>query len=487
LNIRPGSTRSATSGVTPDRAPWLTDDNVPAVMLLLVFAGLASTIPPQADTFFHLRSGLAMWESGWFLTRELFSHTAYGQPLHNHWWLSQLLFYGLFKLGGPVLLTLATGFCGLTALLMSWRLFRGSSEARVVLLFAVFLVVPWTWSLRPQVFSMLLLMIVLRLALADRLLWILPVLVLWANSHALVIFGVAITGLVAFEALIWSRQGATRSLLVAIAAAAMPMISPLGWHYWPRVVETVRESRTLGIIEYRSAFAFGDESWGIWLMVIGFVAVALRSVRTLAARDRDDRILTLATALFAVAAIVSVRNGAFLALVAAPTLSRLLPAAERTRVRAAPRPALALLALTALGIAGLSTYRWRSNGLHLGWQPMAPAAIEAVRHCPDPLYNEFGTGGTLSWFVPERRIFIDGRVEAYPAAFLRRATSAELTGEYKPLFAEYGIRCAILRTESKPAIALRSDPSMRPVFDDGEWVIFAGAEPAGSVARADVR
>ena len=118
---------------------------------------------------------------------------------------------------------------------------------------------------------------------------------------------------------------------------------------------------------------------------------------------------------------------------------------------------------------------------------MAPAAIEAVRNCPDPLYNEFGTGGTLSWLVPERRLFIDGRVEAYPAAFLRRATTAELTGDYKPLFAEYGIRCAILRTESKPAIALRSDPSMRPVFDDGEWVIFAGAESASSVARADAR
>jgi uncharacterized membrane protein len=488
-NIRPDSKPSATigNGFSSDAAPWLTDDNVPVVMMFLVFAGLASAIPPQADTFFHLRSGLAMWESGWFLTRELFSHTAYGQPLHNHWWLSQLLFYGLFTLGGPVLLTIATGTCGFTALLLSWRLFRGSTEARFVLLFAVFLVVPWTWSLRPQVFSMLLLMVVLRLALSDRLLWILPILVLWANSHALVIFGVAITALVALEALFWSRQSAKRSLLVAIAAAAMPMISPLGWHYWPRVVETVHESRALGIIEYRPAFAFGDESWGIWLLVVGFVAVALPSLRTLATRDRADRILTLATALFAVAAIVSVRNGAFFALVAAPTVSRLLPVAGRKRVRAAPRAAVALIALTAVGVAGVSMYRWRSGGLHNGWQPIGPAAIEAVRNCPGPLYNEFGTGGTLAWLVPEHRVFVDGRVEAYPADFLRRTTAAELTGHYKPLFAEYGIRCAILRTESKPAIALRSDPSMRPAFDDGEWVIFTRAESVSTIAKVGVQ
>ena len=435
-NIRLDSKPSATSGngFSSDSAPWLTDDNVPVVMLFLVFAGLASAIPPQADTFFHLRSGLAMWQSGWFLTRELFSHTAYGQPLHNHWWLSQVLFYGLYTVGGPVLLTIVTGTCGFTSLLLSWRFFRGSTEARFILLFAVFLVVPWTWSLRPQVVSMLLLMIVLRLALSDRLLWILPILVLWANSHALVIFGVAITALVAFEALIWSRQSARRSLLVAIAAAAMPMISPLGRHYWPRVVETVHESRTLGIIEYRSAFVFGDESWGIWLLVIGFVAVTLRSLRTFAIRERADRILTLATALFAVAAIVSVRNGAFFALVAAPTVSRLLPVAGRKRIRAAPRGAVALIALTAVGIAGVSMYRWRSGGLHNGWQPIGPAAIEAVRNCPDPLYNEFGTGGTLTWLVPERQVFIDGRVEAYPADFLRRTTAAELHGRLQADF-----------------------------------------------------
>ena len=143
--------------------------------------------------------------------------------------------------------------------------------------------------------------------------------------------------------------------------------------------------------------------------------------------------------------------------------------------------------MTALGIAGLSIYRWRSDGLHLGWQPIGRDAIEVIRNCPEPLYNEFGTGGTLTWLIPERRVFIDGRVEAYPADFLRRATTAELTGDYKPLFAEYGIRCAVLRAQSKPAIALRSDPSMRPMFDDGEWVIFARAESVDTVARVDAR
>jgi len=90
-----------------------------------------------------------------------------------------------------------------------------------------------------------------------------------------------------------------------------------------------------------------------------------------------------------------------LALVAAPTLSRLLPAAERKRVRAAPRPALALLALTALGIAGLSTYRWRSNGLHLGWQPMARAvnnaSLVSSRPLPGTWMVKLGTGEPRSF------------------------------------------------------------------------------------------
>jgi hypothetical protein len=467
--------RPAPIGDTTRNRFWPSEDDVPIAMLFVMFAAFACIIPPQADTFYHLRSGQAMWQTKSVLDRELFSHTAFGQPLYNHWSLSQLTFYGLHEAGGPVLLTIAIGACGIAGLVLSWRLTRGPLEVRLPALFALMLVLP-QWSLRPQVLSTLLLMLVLRLVLAGRVLWALPVIWLWANAHALAIFGVAIVGLAALESIVWSRQQLRTTLAAAVVAPLLPMISPLGVHYWPRVAETVRESRRLGIQEYRSAFAAGTDVLGFWVLLAIFVAVAAMALRRIHARSRADRILVLSSVVFAVAALISRRNGAFFVLLAVPAITRLLPFAAPARVKPAPWPAVAIVGVAGILAAAFVAYRWRDGGAHLGWRPMSPEAIAAVRACPAPLYNEFGDGGVLTWFVPEQPVFVDGRVEAYPAAFLHRVRRADLSGDYKPLFREYGIRCAVLRTGSATARQLRADPAMSVRFADPTWVVFVSVE-----------
>ena len=80
----------------------LSGDDLPAILLFVALGAFACMLPVQSDTFYHLRSGREMWETGRLLTREVFSHTAFGEPLPNHWWLSQLIFFGLHALGGPL-------------------------------------------------------------------------------------------------------------------------------------------------------------------------------------------------------------------------------------------------------------------------------------------------------------------------------------------------------------------------------------------------
>src|SRR5262245_20498066 len=238
----------------------LSDDDIPIVLLVAVLAVVACAIPAQADTFYHLRAGQAMWESGRLLDRELFSHVTYGELHPNHWWVSQLAFYGLYALGGPFLLTLVAGGCALWSVFSAWSLTRGvSAELRLLLLLMLMLGLP-EWSVRPQVFSMALMAVTVRLVLADRLWWLPPLMVLWANVHAVVVLGVAVTCLSFVDALLWSRDRLRRTLLVALASAAAPMISPLGQHYWPYVLKVVREARQLGILEYRSAFSVDLEA-----------------------------------------------------------------------------------------------------------------------------------------------------------------------------------------------------------------------------------
>ena len=48
----------------------------------------------------------------------------------------------------------------------------------------------------------------------------------------------------------------------------------------------------------------------------------------------------------------------------------------------------------------------------------------------------------MIWFVPERRVFIDGRVDVYPVAMSLRARRADLEGKYPRPFrgARYSVR-----------------------------------------------
>src|SRR5689334_3832879 len=116
------------SHTTASRA-W-TEDAVPPAILLVVFLGVGLCMPPQNDTWWHLRAGLEMVRSGGILATESFSHTAYGMPLyHNHEWLTQLVFFGLYRTGGPPLLAVVGTACALAAVVGSWGMVKGSADA----------------------------------------------------------------------------------------------------------------------------------------------------------------------------------------------------------------------------------------------------------------------------------------------------------------------------------------------------------------------
>ena len=60
------------------------------------------------------------------------------------------------------------------------------------------------------------------------------------------------------------------------------------------------------------------------------------------------------------------------------------------------------------------------------------------------MHNHYYSGGPLIRFVPEQPVFIDGRQHPYPASFVVKHFEIEDSGNYRPLFERYGIRCAVL-------------------------------------------
>ena len=456
-----------------NRLSQWTEDAFPPALLFIMLAGLAMCMPPHNDTWWHLRLGLEMIKAGRILTTENLSHTAYGTRLYlNHEWLSELIFYGLFRIGGALLLAASGAACVTAAIAGAWRLVKGSAEAKIGWLILLFLGTVPEWAIRPQVISLALFVLALHLALSPRghVRWLPALCLVWANLHGVVVAGVLVAVCVGIEAVLWSRTRVRQSSLIAAACVAAPLCTPEGWHYWPRALEVVRWSRALHIQEYRSAFELAQLPF--WIAVAALIALAMRQ-RVLANTDRVTRILVLASVVFAISGAMSVRNISLFALTAVPAMSRLMPEATPVRrTRTIGTTEVILLVMVFVVTIGAVTYAWRDRGTHLGWVPISESASNAIRQCKGPLYNGFADGGVLTWFVPERPVFIDSRVHAYPLDLLQRSHDVDLSGDYAGVFKQFRIGCAAVASDSVMARLLARDPSMREQYSDHDWTVF---------------
>jgi hypothetical protein len=134
---------------------------------------------------------------------------------------------------------------------------------------------------------------------------------------------------------------------------------------------------------------------------------------------------------------------------------------------------MVLVAAAVVVAGGVTGYVWRDGGIRIGWAPISRSAIEAVRSCDGRLFNSFSAGGPLTWWVPERRVFVDSRgVEAYPIELLLRSQDVDLTARYETLFRNYNISCVFVDQGSPLAAALTADSRMRMLFSDRSWLVM---------------
>jgi len=95
-------------------------------------------------------------------------------------------------------------------------------------------------------------------------------------------------------------------------------------------------------------------------------------------------------------------------------------------------------------------------------------------------------GGYLIWSLPSHRVFVDGRMEAYPPEVLRASRQADLFGDYEAIFRDYGINCAIVTTGMPLYSRLQADPSMTRTFADDTRAVFVRAAQTGIAERRDI-
>ena len=441
---------------------WFSRERFAIVMLFSGILLAACLIPAQSDTWWQLRAGEEMWRTGRVMLHDEFTHTVNGQHWPNHEWLSHVLFYALYSLGG---LPLLTAFCA-AAITLAWiivfRLTPGPLLFRVAAVGFGALFSSPAWCLRPQVLTLALVAVTLWILVRGRFVWLLPAIFLvWANLHG----AVALGGVLVFASWVACALTDRRALpgftIVACLCLAATAATPLGISLWLEVPDSLQRLKQYGVSEWRapSLLNLGDlPFWGV-----AAAAGSLAWINRERLRSRQTLALMIATGLLFVLATRSIRNVPPFLVVAMPAIAALarFGTARERAARPEARGQLVLNALTLIAVivGGLAFVwiAWRTPIPRLAWTPVPPAAIAAIESCPGPLYNRYDEGGYLIWFVRDRKVFIDSRQDPFPEDLVKAHIQLERTGEYQPLFGRYAIACALSAEGTPLARRLEGD------------------------------
>jgi hypothetical protein len=456
-------------------------------LLFVVLIARALMMPAQNDSYYQLRAGEDIVRTGRVSLVERYSYTAAGRPYGDHEWGSQATMYLGYRLGGMPGVEILGAAAIALALILVYRLMVGPPLMRLGLLALVLPLSSLLWVLRPQISSLLGLMVLVWLIVRERF-WLIPILfVVWANMHGgVAVGGIVLTVALAVTALRFAvrrepddRRRLTRLAVVLPLAALAAAATPLGFRVYAFIVESAGRGRAINVVEWQRLWPNTGFGAAFWAIALAFGALVYVRRRALAAAPWSDWILVGIVVAFAPIAVQAMRNfGPFLFIVG-PAASRLLGPDFRLRRR--PRPPspdhpglnLGMLVGGAVIAAVAVVMVWRAPPEDLDWHPIPREAIAALRACPGPLYNHYDEGGYLIWFAPDRPVFIDSRQDPYPLPFILEHVAVERKqAPYRPLFEKWGIRCAFLSVDSPTAKALAAD-HWTARYRDKKWTVLA--------------
>ncbi|MFY9895263.1 MAG: hypothetical protein WAK63_14150 [Xanthobacteraceae bacterium] len=467
--------------------PWLV-----AIAVYLLLMVLGNRLLGDADTYWHITLGRLILEH-----RALPTGAALSQTVHaTHWvayeWLSQIAYAAAYALGGWVAVAALTAAAAAAAfgllaryLLNYWQ----PTPVIAAVLAALVLTSPHIMA-RPHVLALPLMVawiaaLIRAVDTARPPWWLVPLMTLWANLHGSFIFGLAMTGVIAAEA-IWLSPAPQRRRAAAdwIAFAALALAAACLNPYGPELILATIRILSLGqalslIVEWRPQ---DFSKLGAYEMVV-LAAIGLALWRGV--RLPPFRILMLLGVLHF--SLAQSRHADLLGMLAPLFLAR--PLAEQFSAFAAtesvaalrrplPRSWLAAAAglLLAAAVTGASAAR----------DAIAPAAAitpaNAVKALTGvtrgPILNDYALGGYLDFvgIAP----FIDGRTELYGEAFVvryHRAVNLENLPDFLRLLDENRIEATLL-LPATPAVALLDRlPDWRRVYADDIAVVHARRTP----------
>jgi hypothetical protein len=468
------------------RAAWL----IAAVALVLAANAMASRYL-FSDTFYDLYAGRLIARHGVPRVNTI-TVTAHGSPWVDQQWLAQVLYYGTWCAGGYRLLALlsavlvTSGF----ALLAVVMLRRGVPPTRVFAwTLATFLVCIGNTGIRAQSFAYPCFALTLWLLSEDdrgprlrsRTWLVVPVLVVWANTHGSVLLGAAMAFLygvyrAAQAALRREARQAGACVALAVAAPGSVVATPYGtsvlgyYHHFTGNPPLARY-----VSEWAPPSPLSRFSWGFFGLLIVMAVTLFRAWRRGA---RPDPLLCALTAGLLALALTAVRNQAWFAFG-----GTLLAADATARATGRAVPALSrqfgvaitslLVALAAASLVTLVATPDSQFFTQVPRRAINVAADIAVRNPHVRILGDDYSGSAMLWLRPAviGRVGFDARFELYGRhlgafsdfLFARGAHWAQVTRGYGVVVAS--------RRHPQLTRGLSALPGWRVAFEDGGGIV----------------
>jgi len=468
-----------------------------AIVFFLLLFTMAVRELRDPDFWWHLATGRYIWQTKSIPRHDVFSYTVPHHRWITHEWLSQVIIWALYLLGGLPLLILVAAL----VITLSFGLVYAQCEGRphwavfTVLLGALASAI--TWGVRPQMLNVLLAatfaFLFYQYKIRRRnLLWLYPLLTaLWVNLHSgfflgLVMLGCFIVGEGAQRLLGYAHEDTLswfqiRNLALALGASIIAaLLNPNTYEMllYPFGTLGSRAMQTY-IQEWASPNFHQPQYWPFALLLLGTAAAMALSPRAV---DLTELLLFCS---FGLAGLISARHIPLFAIVATPLLTRHLVAWSREKFPRLFRPGYSssggvivilnwvLLLVIGTGCA-LRCAQVIGNNPRALRELYPLAALDYIENAglsQARMYNSYNWGGYLLW--RGYRVFIDGRADVYGDEFINEYLLAyQLRGDWRQPLEKYGVDYVLIESGASFATLLTESAEWEKVYEDEVAVIF---------------
>jgi hypothetical protein len=457
-------------------------------ILLPALAALVANLS-SVDLAYHLRAGGDILDGRGIPTTDTWTFTALGQPWLDQQWGAQVVLAAVYRFAGwtGLVLLRAVLVGALFALVLQYGRSRGADLRRAAwLALAAFVVSAVALALRPQLFGMVLLALVL-LILAERrrhprAVWAIPVIVaVWANLHGSFFLGPLVVGLAWLEDVADRDPGARRTLAVAVVSALASLVNPFGPQVWLYAAGLSTNAEvTARITEWQPTTLRTVPG-------LLFFASALAVAVLLARRGARSSWPALAwLGVFFVIGAYAIRGVAWWPLGAvfavAPLVARPEPAERPVGVWPARINAGIVVAIVIAGIALLPVWRPIDPGLQAphgvvgNAPPGITAALREQAKDGDHLFNPQPWGSWFEFSFPTVLVALDSRIEVFPPQVWDdyEAVTQGRDG-WQAILDRWGVTLVVVPAGDEPFATRLTANGWQQTYRDGDAAVFRAA------------